>query len=147
MKKNRHGRILSLIRENVVTTQDQLLELLCEEGYDVTQATVSRDIKELRLVKATDSNGNYRYKALGGDSVPPKFEGIFSGAVISVVPAVNDVVVKCYSGTANAACAAIDNIGYPEIIGTLAGDDTIFIITKSEQDAKSLAKKLGELKY
>lgn len=147
MKRSRHRRILALIKENVVTTQEQLLELLCAEGFDVTQATVSRDIKELRLVKATDSSGNYCYKALGGDSVPPKFEGIFAGAVISITSAMNDVVVKCYAGTANAACAAIDNMGFPEIVGTLAGDDTIFIITKSEDDAKSLQKKLSDMKY
>ena len=147
MKKHRHDRILSLIKENCVTTQEQLLDLLCKDGFDVTQATVSRDIKQLRLVKATDRNGVYCYKAFDSESVSTKFEGMFAGAVISVISAMNDVVVKCYPGTANAACAAIDNMNYPEIVGTLAGDDTIFIITKSEEDALTLQEKLSEMKY
>ena len=146
MKRNRHRRILALISEFNVTTRDPLLDLLCKEGFDVTQATVSRDIKELRLVKATGADGVYCYKAMQSGVASPKFDGSFADAVLSVVSAMNDVVVKCYPGTANAACAVIDSMHYPEIVGTLAGDDTIFIITKSTDDALSLQQKLTDMK-
>lgn len=146
MKRNRHRRILALISEFNVTTQDQLLDLLCKEGFDVTQATVSRDIKELRLVKATGADGVSCYKVMQSGVASPKFDGIFADAVLSVVSAMNDVVVKCYPGTANAACMVIDSMHYPEIVGTLAGDDTIFIITKSTDDALSLQQKLTDMK-
>ena len=146
MKRNRHSRILSLIKENTVQTQEQLLELLCKEGYDVTQATVSRDIRQLQLVKAVDAQGVSRYTAIASANQAPKFDGIFADAVISVVSAMNDVVVKCYPGTANAACAVIDRMNFKEIVGTLAGDDTIFIITSSEDAAISLKEKLDGLK-
>ena len=122
------------------------MELLQRDGFDVTQATVSRDIKELRLIKTTDASGVYRYKQLeDGQAAAPKFAGIFADSVISVVSAVNDVVVRCYAGMANAACAAIDSMEFPEVVGTLAGDDTIFIIAKSEQAAKSLVRKLERM--
>ena len=146
MKRSRHRRILALISEFNVTTQDQLLDLLCKEGFDVTQATVSRDIKELRLVKPTGADGISCYKVMQSGVASPKFDGIFADAVLSVVSAMNDVVVKCYPGTANAACAVIDSMHYPEIVGTLAGDDTIFIITKSTDDALSLQQKLTDMK-
>ena len=80
-----------------------------------------------------------------GQAAAPKFAGIFAGSVVSVVSAVNDVVVRCYAGMANAACAAIDSMEFPEVVGTLAGDDTIFIIAKSEQAAKSLVRKLEQM--
>lgn len=146
MKKRRLQAILTLIKEHAVSTQEELLELLQRDGFDVTQATVSRDIKELRLIKTTDASGVYRYKQLeDGQAAVPKFAGIFADSVISVVSAVNDVVVRCYAGMANAACAAIDSMEFPEVVGTLAGDDTIFIIAKSEQAAKSLVRKLERM--
>ena len=115
-------------------------------GYDVTQATVSRDIRQLQLVKAADAQGVSRYTAITSANQAPKFDGIFADAVISVVSAMNVVVVKCYPGTANAACAVIDRMNFKEIVGTLAGDDTIFIITSSEDAAISLKEKLDGLK-
>lgn len=146
MKKRRLQAILTLIKEHAVSTQEELLELLQRDGFDVTQATVSRDIKELRLIKTADASGVYRYKQLeDGQAAAPKFAGIFADSVISVVSAVNDVVVRCYAGMANAACAAIDSMEFPEVVGTLAGDDTIFIIAKSEQAAKSLVRKLEQM--
>lgn len=137
---------MTLIKEHAVSTQEELLELLQRDGFDVTQATVSRDIKELRLIKTADASGVYRYKQLeDGQAAAPKFAGIFADSVVSVVSAVNDVVVRCYAGMANAACAAIDSMEFPEVVGTLAGDDTIFIIAKSEQAAKSLVRKLEQM--
>ena len=140
MKKKRHEKILELILKYAVMTQEDLLFLLEEAGFDTTQATVSRDIKELNLIKTTKG---YVYSEKNSKK---KFDVIFTSAVISVDYAMNDVVIKCYSGMANAACAALDMMNFPEIIGTLAGDDTIFIVTKTNEAAASLYNKLLEIK-
>ena len=147
MKRRRHEAILNLIEKYNVTTQEELLYLLKENGFDVTQATVSRDIKELRLIKAMDAENNYRYVTMtsGGESLSPKFINIFASAVISIDSAVNDVVIHCYSGMANAACAALDSMNWSDVVGSLAGDDTIFVITRSEQAASHLAAQLNDL--
>ncbi|MBR4867625.1 MAG: arginine repressor [Clostridia bacterium] len=147
MKKRRHEKIKEIIVNYVVETQEDLLRYLKEAGYEVTQATVSRDMKELRLVKALDSNENYRY--MSPKSELPKlslnFADIFLGAVIHVDYAVNNVVIKCHSGMANAACAALDNMNLSSVVGTLAGDDTIFVITRTEQQAQNLSLELTEM--
>jgi len=140
LKKKRHEKILELILKYAVMTQEDLLFLLEEAGFDTTQATVSRDIKELNLIKTTKG---YVYSEKNSKK---KFDVIFTSAVISVDYAMNDVVIKCYSGMANAACAALDMMNFPEIIGTLAGDDTIFIVTKTNEAAASLYNKLLEIK-
>lgn len=147
MKKSRQHEILKLVNENVIATQDDLIFLLNKAGFNVTQATVSRDIKELGLAKAVDSNGIQRYivhtakkQKSGGHDY------IFSSSVISVAYAVNDIVIRCYPGMANAACAVLDNMEFPEILGTLAGDDTILVIAKSEHDAQVLYNKINSLK-
>ena len=147
MKKRRLQAILTLIKEHAVSTQEELLELLQRDGFDVTQATVSRDIKELRLIKTTDASGVYRYKQLeDGQAAAPKFAGIFADSVISVVSAVNDVVVRCYAGMANAACASLDGMAEMEgIVGTLAGDDTIFVLMRSEEAAAHLVRRIEQM--
>ena len=144
LKQKRHELIQKLIGEHCVTTQEELLQWLRESGCDVTQATVSRDIKELRLVKSMDSEGRYRYSVIqsAAPEVSPKFTGIFAGSVISIDTAMNDMVIKCYSGMANAACAALDSMQFPEIVGSLAGDDTIFVITRNEEAALRIARRL-----
>ena len=133
MKRKRHALILELIQQYEITTQDELLAKLRENGFEVTQATVSRDIKELRLVKAMSPSGQYRYMAgaAQGDEYLAKFYTIFSGSVISVDYAGNTCVVKCYAGMAQAACAAIDAMHFEGIVGTLAGDDTIFVLCRT----------------
>ncbi|MBQ6819064.1 MAG: arginine repressor [Clostridia bacterium] len=147
MKKRRHEKIKEIIVDHVVETQEDLLRYLKEAGYEVTQATVSRDMKELRLVKGLDSRENYRY--MSPKSELPKmnmnFSHIFLGAVIHVDHAMNNVVIKCHSGMANAACAALDNMNLSSIVGTLAGDDTILVITRTEQQAQNLSKELAEM--
>ncbi len=147
MKKRRHEKIKEIIVDHVVETQEDLLRYLKEAGYEVTQATVSRDMKELRLVKGLDSRENYRY--MSPKSELPKmnmnFSHIFLGAVIRVDHAINNVVIKCHSGMANAACAALDNMNLSSIVGTLAGDDTILVITRTEQQAQNLSKELAEM--
>lgn len=147
MKRRRHEMILNLIEKNNVTTQEELLDLLKMSGFNVTQATVSRDIKELRLVKTMDSNNNYHYTTMSvsGEGISPKFADIFAHSVISIDYAVNDVVIRCYTGMANAACMALDSMNWQDVVGTLAGDDTIFVVTRNEAAAENLTKKLAEL--
>ncbi|MCR4563780.1 MAG: arginine repressor [Clostridiales bacterium] len=141
MKKKRHQIILELIENNRITTQDQLQEMLKKQGFDVTQATVSRDIKELMLVKKLNSRGEYSYALPNRDkNDETKLKSIFSQSVIGVDYAGNIIVVKCYSGMANAACAAIDSNAqsYKSIVGTIAGDDSFFILCRTEKDALEL---------
>lgn len=139
MKSNRHMKIVELINKYPITTQDELLEHLKAEGFDVTQSTVSRDIKKLRLSKSLDQNGKYRYQAPTSKSVSSQngFIGIFDSSILSVEYAMNIVVIKTYSGMAQAVCASVDSMEYDSIVGTIAGDDTIFIVCKSEEMAKS----------
>ncbi len=147
MKKERQARILELIAKHPIETQEDLQFRLQSLGFDVTQATVSRDIKELRIVKMLDSNGVYRYATsnTGNKSANVKHREIFSHSCISVVYAMNDVVIKCHAGMAQGACACLDLMNCKNVLGTLAGDDTIFVITKSEADAKELTDMLSEL--
>ena len=146
MKSMRHTAILTIISEQVVETQDDLISKLKASGFDVTQATVSRDIKRLGLIKALDENGKYRYCApcpsSGTDS---KFKNILAEAVVSSESAGNMVVVKTYSGMANAAAAAIDALASDRIIGSIAGDDTILIVTKNDGEAEDFAEILKDV--
>ncbi|MBE6782774.1 MAG: arginine repressor [Ruminococcaceae bacterium] len=144
MKRKRHSLILKLIEEKPIATQEELLEYLCSHDYDVTQATVSRDIKELRLIKVADSNGRYRYSLPQEkpNDLSSKFQMIFNSAIKSVDYAMNIVCINCHSGMAQGACSALDNMGYTEIVGTVAGDDTIFVLCRTEENAGSLAESL-----
>lgn len=145
MKKNRLERIIALINQFDVTTQEELLCLLRKDGFDVTQATVSRDIKELRLIKVTDNSGVQKYAVMSSEGSSPQYNDIFQKSVVSITCAMNDIVIKCYTGMANAACAALDNMNFSEIVGSLAGDDTIFVITKNEDAALNVADKLNKI--
>ena len=144
MKKRRHAKIREIIESHSIETQEELLEHLKAAGFDVTQATVSRDIKELRLVKSLDVNGVYRYMnphvETGENGV--NYTDIFRNAVHSIDYASNDVVIKCHIGMAQAACAALDSMQWSMVVGTLAGDDTIFVITRREQQAQVLVQEL-----
>ena len=141
MKKKRHELILRLITENAVTTQDELLELLKKNGYNVTQATVSRDIKELKLIKTPVKNGRSKYSvgSSGSDDDSAKFYSIFSQSVISVAAA---GAIKCFSGTANAAAAAVDAMKLEKVVATLAGDDTIFVLCHSDSEAREFTLQI-----
>lgn len=144
MKKKRQAEILRLITTHEIETQDMLLSLLKQRGYDVTQATVSRDINELNIEKAVSENGvNCYVKASRVHTV--RFHNIISEAVVGIDYAMNIVSVKCHSGLANAACAGIDMMNLSYVVGTIAGDDTIFVLTKTETDARMLCSKLKEL--
>ena len=142
MKTNRHTKILELINKYPITTQEELIDYLRNDGYDVTQSTISRDIKQLRLTKTLLPDGKYRYQASPSSEKGAKnnFNTIFSSSVISVENAMNIVVIKTFSGMAQAACAAIDMMTFEPIVGTLAGEDTIMIVCKNEASAKTCAE-------
>ena len=147
MKKDRHTIIAELIENNVISTQEDLLRMLNAAGVSVTQATVSRDIKQMRIVKQAAPNGVYKYclpraNADGGNA---KYMAILAGAVEHTDTAMNTVVVKCHAGTAQAACAALDSMDLPEVAGTIAGDDTIFVLCYTTEDAAAVRKKLDEM--
>lgn len=147
MKSKRHQKIMELISTSEIETQEGILKGLRASGFDVTQATVSRDIKELKLVKTLSANGNYKYVASGSKEekdYSDKYYSILSEALISAQAAVNLVVVKCHVGMAQAACACLDKTEWGGVVGTLAGDDTIFVAMKSEKDAQHFVFELNK---
>lgn len=139
--------ILKLISQFEIATQEELLEKLRENGFDATQATVSRDIKELRLVKQMNKNGGYSYVEgkTETEEYLSKFNVIFSHSVISSDYAGNMVVIKCYTGMAQAACATFENIQWEGLVGTIAGDDTIFALCRTEALAKELKDSIDRM--
>ena len=147
MKLARHSQIIRLIQEQDIETQEELAEKLNQAGYRVTQATVSRDIKELRLVKTLSRSGKYRYST-GSDTISDmssKFYSLFSDSVLSVEAAQNMLVVRCMTGMAQAVCASLDSMHWPGFVGTLAGDDTIFIVCRTEGDALETQEEFRKL--
>jgi transcriptional regulator of arginine metabolism len=148
MKSSRHEKILEIINRQPIETQDELLAALSREGCKVTQATISRDIKDLRLVKTLGSDGRYRYTASQDNTVDIRssFSHLLITSVLSIDRAQNIVVVKTLGGMANALCAALDSMGNHAIVGTLAGDDTIFIACRENDDASQLMAYLKQQK-
>ena len=147
MKTRRHSKILELIQQHNIDTQEELLKLLRAEGYDVTQATVSRDIKELRLVKTLANDGKYKYSTGKSESsdISLKFFSLFADSVLSVEFAGNMVALKCMTGRAQAVCAAMDSMQWDGVVATLAGDDTIFILVRNEAAAINLVTELKKI--
>lgn len=148
MKTQRHARIIELIKEYNIETQEELTSKLREKGFDTTQATVSRDIKELKLLKVPADNGRYKYAVKSAESeikVSAKFKTILEETVIRIDVSTSIVVVKTFPGMAQAAASAIDNMNWDEIVGTIAGDDTIFVALRTTEDALLLCKKVKEL--
>lgn len=142
MKADRKKAILEIISKYQVDTQETLQALLLERGFSVTQATVSRDINELRLVK---KGGNYEYSVPGSSEKPDStgsMRRLFADTVISVDRGMNTVVIRCHSGMAGAVCAKLDEADFQKIVGTLAGDDTIFVLMRTEEDAEAMVKEL-----
>lgn len=147
-KSQRHAAILELIQRRTVRTQEELLEHLRNLGFYTTQATVSRDIRDLKIVKASDGSGGYRYSAAltkGDGDFASKLKTIFTEAVYSVDCACNIVVLKTYSGMGSAAGAAVDSMQLEGVVGTLAGDDTMFIVARTPDTALDICKKLSQL--
>lgn len=147
MKYGRRSKILEIIESHTVTTQEELTSILRESGFDVTQATVSRDIKELRLVKSMDKDGICRYgtnKKIG-QFIPEQLLIIFKEAYSSSDHANNLIVVKTMPGMAQAAAFVIDSIEYFNIIGSIAGDDTVMVVCRTEKDAEQLVSKFEKI--
>ena len=147
MKNARQTAILSLIEHHDIETQEELAAKLKEMGINVTQATVSRDIKELRLLKVLSANGGYKYatadKAEHGLS--DRFVRMFVDSVLSITYAGNIIVIKTLSASANAAAEAIDSMRWPEILGTMAGDNTILVIVPNEAVAAQVVARFQEM--
>lgn len=147
MKATRHAKILELIRQYEIETQEELSDYLRHEGYQVTQATVSRDIRELRLTKIAAENGRQRYAAISGtdNDMTGKYVRVFKEGFRSADTAQNILVIKTVSGMAMAVAAALDNMQCDEIVGSIAGDDTIMCAVRTSGDAEALLARLRKL--
>ena len=148
MRNKRHDAILALINENNIETQQDLTLALKGVGFEVTQATISRDIKELRLVKRINNEGRsvYTYSAeRDTEGVSDEMTIILRKSIVSSDYALNTVVIKTLAGMAQGAASVLDAMHLSECLGTIAGDDTIFVITRSEQSAHKLCKKLRNM--
>ena len=147
MKTRRQSKILELIQKNDIETQEELSAYLVKEGYKVTQATVSRDIREMKLTKVALSNGRQKYVALGEakDDLSEKYFRVVRDGFVSMDMAQNILVIKTVSGMANAVCAAIDAMKIHEIVGSVAGDDTIMCAIRTVEDTVTIMKKLRRI--
>jgi len=148
MKARRQKKIQELINNETIKTQEDLVERLLEEGFPVTQATISRDIKEMGLVKVPGGGEEYRY-AIRSDGWPigyqDRLKRLFKEVVVTFDSSENIIVVKTIPGNAQALALLIDNAGWPEVLGTVAGDDTIFLLIKPKNMVKSILLKLSEM--
>ncbi|MFY9296415.1 MAG: arginine repressor [Caldicoprobacterales bacterium] len=147
MKYNRHSKILEIIEKKDIETQEELAEELRKEGIDVTQATVSRDIKELRLVKVLAPSGVYKYAVIDSNNVDisPKLIRVFAESVLSIDHANNLVVIKTLAGSAQAAASAIDALNWKEIVGSIAGDDTIMVVIRENESVIEVIDRFNKL--
>lgn len=145
MKNGRQEKMLELISQQDIETQEQLLRALAEHGYPVTQATISRDIKQLRLVKRAGPYGTLRYEKSEANAAPEfssTIEKIFRQCVVQYSCAQNLVVIKTLPGLASAACSAIDQMGMPAVLGSIAGDDTAFIAMRDSASASAFCEEI-----
>lgn len=147
MKISRHSKILEIINTKDIETQEELAEELKNIGMDVTQATVSRDIKELKLIKVLSNNGKYKYAAISPIEkiISNKLVNVFSQTVLSVENIDKFIVVKTISGSASVAAEAIDSLNFHGIAGTIAGDNTIFILVRTIEQANQLVQKIKKM--
>jgi len=150
MKNKRQAKILEIIEESSIETQEELLEALKKKGFTSTQATISRDIKELRIVKRLDNKGAYRYTISNDEPMAPftdRLNTIFRQSITSVDYAQNIVVINTLPGLAGGACSAIDGMELPQIVGTIAGDDTAFILMRDVNSASEFCAEIkGQLR-
>ncbi len=147
MKKNRHEKILEIIREKEIETQEELARALRDAGYDVTQATVSRDIRALHLTKVASSGGKQKYGIVGSktDTMREKYIRVLRDGYISMDKAQNILVMKTVAGMAMAVAAALDALEIPEIIGCIAGDDTIMAAIRTTEDTDLVIQKIDNM--
>lgn len=144
MKTVRHAMILEIIDSKDIETQEELADELRRHGVAVTQATVSRDIKELRLLKVLSEKGGYKYATAerAEKGLNDRFIRIFSESVLSMANANNLIVIKTLSASAAPACEAIDSLKWPEIVGTLAGENTVLVIVQSTEQVEEVMNRL-----
>ena len=145
MRQKRQSQILKIIQDKNIKTQEQLTKALKDSGFDTTQATVSRDIKELGLIKISSNDGDYKYAQKPSGTPEQKHIDVFSNAVMSVNCALHTVVIKTYAGMAQAVCASCDMLIGNRILGSIAGDDTILIICQNEKEASDMCEELKKI--
>ena len=147
MKSARHNLILEIIELKDIETQEELAEELKNHGVKVTQATVSRDIKELRLLKVLSENGGYKYATVerAEKGMSDRFIRILAESVVSMECVSNMMVIKTLSASANAAAEAIDSMKWSEVLGTIAGDNTILIIGRSQEAIENVQSRFNSL--
>lgn len=148
MKARRQRKIIEIIRSRLIETQEDLAAALKESGFEVTQATVSRDIKELGLLKVPEDNNLFRYALPGQEPVRrsgERLRRLFPDLVVGVEVSENIIVIKTHPGGAQSVALAVDQAGWPEIIGTVGGDDTILVVVKPKQAAGSVLKRFEDL--
>ena len=147
MKGKRHTMIMEIIENHCIETQEELIEQLRLAGFEVTQATISRDIRELKLAKVMCETGNYKYvlPKAGNTDGQHVYSKALTGSIKSVDSAMNDIVIKTYPGMANAVAAGIDSLHEHDILGCVAGDDTIIIIAHSTESAQAICKRIRKI--
>lgn len=146
MRSGRHATILDIISKKEIETQEELCAELIQQNYKVTQATVSRDIKELRLFKVAGTVKKYKYAYIdeGINRISPKMQNLFRECVLSIRAAMNQVVIKTLRGNGSNAGVIVDKLNIQEIVGSIAGDDTLLIVTESGEQATVVVEKLNE---
>ena len=144
LKIARHAKILELIEKYDIETQDELAQKLCEEGFMVTQATVSRDIREMKLTKIVTERGKQKYSVITGNDteITERLTRVFKEAVVKMDYAQNMIVIKTLEGMGMAVAVALDNMQNPEILVTIAGDDTVFCVVRTHNQAAVIIEKL-----
>lgn len=147
MKVARHAKILEIINTKDIETQEDLAEELKDSGMDVTQATVSRDIKELKLIKVLAASGTYKYASIAPVEkfYSEKLVNVFAQTVLSVENVENFVVIKSIPGSAQVAAEAIDSLNFEGVVGTIAGDNTIFVLSRNSDYSMSLVQRIKKM--
>ena len=147
MKVTRHAKILEIINSKDIETQEELADELKKSGMNITQATVSRDIKELKLIKVLSESGKYKYATImhTENFLSNKLVNIFTQTVVSVENVDNFVIIKTISGSASAAAEAIDSLNFDGIAGSLAGDNTIFVLARDTEKAQIITQKMKKM--
>lgn len=148
MKSKRQMRIIELVSQNVITSQEALCEALAKEGIKVTQATVSRDVKELNLVRVPAGDGRYKYALMPGDPSTvyrDRFRRLFADCCISIGKSGNIILVKTLSGAASAVGEAVDGLNLDGILGTVAGDDALLVVVAEEANPEDVLETLRKI--
>lgn len=147
MKSARQNKILEIIEKNDIETQDELASRLKQEGFNVTQATVSRDIREMKLTKISNGDGKQKYSAIAGNDseISERLIRVFKETVVKIDYAQNILVIKTLEGMGMAVGVALDNMQNSEILGTIAGDNTVFCVVRGHQQAMSIIDKLNRI--